>query len=49
MVKFGLDLCRTKSYSAAAVLGHPGYYLRFGFLPARNWGLKMNYPAPAEA
>lgn len=49
MIKFGLDLCRTKSYLAVAVLGHPTYYPRFGFLPASNWELKMNYPAPQEA
>ena len=49
MDKFGLDICRTKSYLAVAVLGHPGYYFRFGFLPASHWGLKMNCPAPAEA
>jgi len=48
MIKFGLDLCRTKSYSAVAVLGHPEYYPRFGFLPASLWGLKMNFSTHAE-
>ena len=49
MIKFGLVLCRAKSYSAVAVLGHPAYYPRFGFLPASHWGLKMTFPAPAAA
>jgi len=49
MIEFGLDLCRAKSYPVVAVLGHPVYYLRFGFLPASHWGLMMNFPAPAES
>lgn len=49
MIEFGLNLCRAKSFSAVAVLGHPVYYPRFGFLPANHWGLKLNFPAPAAA
>jgi putative acetyltransferase len=48
MIKFGLDLCRTKSYSAVAVLGHPEHYPCFGFLQASHWGLKMNFSTRAE-
>lgn len=49
MIEFGLDICLTKFYLAVAVLGHRTYYPQFGFLPARHWGLKLNFPAPAEA
>lgn len=31
------------------LLGHPAYYSRFGFLPARVKGLEVPIPAPDEA
>ena len=31
------------------VLGHPGYYPRFGFEPAGRLGFKAPYPIPDEA
>jgi putative acetyltransferase len=30
------------------VLGHPGYYPRFGFAPAGQFGLSAPYPIPAK-
>jgi putative acetyltransferase len=29
-------------------LGHPGYYPRFGFRPARDQGLRCEWPVPDE-
>jgi putative acetyltransferase len=31
------------------VLGHPEYYPRFGFTPARRHGVAWEHPAPDEA
>lgn len=31
------------------VLGHPGYYPRFGFVPAARFGLRCEYEVPEEA
>ena len=31
------------------VLGHPGYYPRFGFHPAETFGLQSEYDVPSEA
>jgi len=31
LVRRGLEICRERGYSIAVVLGHPGFYPRFGF------------------
>ena len=31
------------------MLGHPGYYPKFGFSPAVRFGLDCEYEVPAEA
>jgi predicted N-acetyltransferase YhbS len=36
-------------YKIVVVIGHPGYYPRFGFLPARDRGLEVAFPVPDEA
>lgn len=36
-------------WEVVVVLGHPGYYPRFGFVPAHRLGLRCEYDAPAEA
>jgi putative acetyltransferase len=38
----GLARARERGHGAAVVLGHPGYYPRFGFVPASRFGL--SYP-----
>jgi putative acetyltransferase len=40
LVRRGLELCRERGKSIAVVLGHPGYYPRFGFAAelAKNLG-----------
>jgi putative acetyltransferase len=30
------------------VLGHPDYYLRFGFVPASRYGIRSEYDVPDE-
>jgi putative acetyltransferase len=44
----GLEVCREAGYPFAVVLGEPGYYQRFGFRPATEWGLLNEYGAGDE-
>jgi putative acetyltransferase len=45
----GLEDCRRLGHKIVVVIGHPGYYPRFGFLPARDRGLEVPFPVPDEA
>ena len=36
-------------FAAIVVAGHPDYYQRFGFKPAREWGITCNLPIPEDA
>ena len=45
----GLEDCRRLGHRIVVVIGHPGYYPRFGFLPARDRGLEVPFPVPDEA
>jgi putative acetyltransferase len=47
LVREGLHACRALRESV--VLGHPHYYSRFGFRPARPLGLSCEFDAPDEA
>jgi len=49
LVREGLDRCRNMSCSAVVVLGHPAYYPRFGFVPARRYGIMSEYEVADEA
>ncbi len=43
LIREGLEACRKAGYSAAVVLGEPGYYSRFGFGRASAKGLSNEY------
>ncbi len=49
LVERGLELCRVQGVAYVVVLGHPGYYPRFGFRPAPQYGLRCAYEAPEGA
>lgn len=49
LVEAGLRACREIGAEAVVVLGHPGYYPRFGFRPAETFGLRSEYDVPSEA
>jgi putative acetyltransferase len=49
LVREGLQRCRELGYRAVVVLGHPNYYPRFGFILAREKGVKLPFEAPDEA
>jgi len=39
LVRAGLDACREAGFTSVFLLGAPAYYSRFGFLPARDFGV----------
>jgi putative acetyltransferase len=48
LVREGLDRCRQLGFDAVVVLGHPGYYPRFGFLPASRFEIACEYDVPDD-
>ncbi len=49
LVYRGLEDCKRLGHKIVVVIGHPEYYPRFGFLPARDKGLEVAFPVPDEA
>jgi putative acetyltransferase len=49
LIKEGIKKCKSLGYKAIVVVGHPEYYPRFGFSPAREKGLELPFPVPDEA
>ena len=49
LVRDGLERCRSLGHKTVVVVGHPAYYPRFGFSPARARGLEAPFPVPDEA
>jgi putative acetyltransferase len=49
LVRDGLERCRSLGHRIVVVIGHPEYYPRFGFSPARARGLEVPFPVPDEA
>ena len=48
LVRAGLEQCRDLDVDAVFVLGHPGYYPRFGFSPAAALGIRSDYDVPDD-
>lgn len=49
LVHAGLEECRKRGFGAVVVLGHPGYYPRFGFRPSTRFGIRSEYDVPDDA
>ena len=49
LVEAGLTACHHTPYGIVVVLGHPHYYPRFGFTPAKPLGIMWEHDAPEEA
>jgi len=49
LVEAGLTACHHTPYGVVVVLGHPHYYPRFGFTPAKPLGIAWEHDAPEEA
>ncbi len=48
LIRYGLWHLKDRNTDLVFVLGHPGYYPRFGFHPAGEQGLQAPYPIPPE-
>ena len=48
LVQAGLHESRRLGFDAVVVLGHAGYYPRFGFLTASSFGLASEYEVPDD-
>lgn len=48
LVKAGLERCKSLGYDAVVVLGHPGYYPKFGFVPSVEYGIRSEYEVPKD-
>lgn len=49
VVRAVLDAARLRGERLVLVLGHPGYYPRFGFVRASEYGIKPGFEVPDEA
>jgi len=48
LIKKGLELLSQSGVDLVFTVGHPEYYLRYGFQPAAKLGFKPTYPIPEE-
>ncbi|OON77277.1 GNAT family N-acetyltransferase [Streptomyces tsukubensis] len=48
-VRAALDAARAMGENLVVVLGHAGYYPRFGFTPASGFGIRASFEVPDEA
>ncbi|MEU3601438.1 bifunctional class I SAM-dependent methyltransferase/N-acetyltransferase [Streptomyces sp. NPDC006798] len=48
-IRAALDAARALGEQTVVVLGHPGYYPRFGFVPASRFGITAPFDVPDEA
>ncbi len=49
LCRAGIEACRARGAPFLVVLGHPGYYPRFGFVPAARFGLSFGERPPSDA
>jgi putative acetyltransferase len=43
LMRAGVEMCQAQGYDFIVLLGDPRYYSRFGFKPAREYGLTSDY------
>jgi len=48
LMQTGLEMCREWGFDFVVLLGDPHYYSRFGFIPAREFGLENEYGVEDE-
>lgn len=49
LIRAGIKKLKQKGCPVIVVLGHPGYYPRFGFVPGRTQGIQCEWEVPQEA
>jgi putative acetyltransferase len=48
LLTIALDNCRDLGYDIVVVLGHPEFYTKFGFVPAKKYGIKCGLDVPED-
>lgn len=48
LIRAGLGRCRDMGHAYAVVVGHPGYYPRFDFVPAKWSGIQCSWQIPED-
>jgi putative acetyltransferase len=48
LIEVGLAECRRLGHRIVIVVGHPGYYPRFGFTAAKESGISAPFPCPDD-
>ncbi len=48
LVRAGLQECKRLGHEIVVALGHPDYYPRFGFIPAKPRGIECEFEVPDE-
>lgn len=48
LVQTGLAQCRQAGHEFVVVLGHPSFYAKFGFMPAKPLGLPCEFEVPDD-
>ncbi len=48
LARAGLAACSDQGFEIVIVLGHPGFYPRFGFRISEPFGIKWEHEVPAE-
>jgi len=49
MIEEGLRNAEILGFRSVLVIGHPNYYPKFGFEPAKKWGITAPFSIPDEA
>ena len=49
LARAGLEECRRLGHEIVVLVGHPDYYPRFGFVPARPKDIECEFEVPEEA
>ncbi|MBU8922225.1 MAG: N-acetyltransferase [Bacteroidales bacterium] len=49
LLRKGIEKCRELGHRIIIVIGHPEFYPRFGFVPARDAGFEVPFDVPDEA
>ena len=48
LILYGHQKAIELGFYSVILLGHPGYYPRFGYKPASTWGIKTHYKLPCN-
>jgi putative acetyltransferase len=48
LVRIGLEQCAQAGHEIVVVVGHPEYYPRFGFAPAKQRGIRCEFDVPDD-